>query len=130
MIKRPPIFSTPKAEILDFLTRTPDWQLQQRSGQCRRHERTPRKRRGLPRQKISPTAEAGSQESGLGPPGPRAGRLVTVPAQGLIHPATGEQGDLKLRIALDLPEGARNLTKEHKNILRSMFAAAAAKRTR
>lgn len=62
MIKRPPIFSTPKAEILDFLRRTPDWQLQQRSGQCRRHERTPRKRRGLPRQKMSPTAEAGSQE--------------------------------------------------------------------
>jgi molecular chaperone DnaJ len=61
------------------------------------------------------------------PAGARAGRLITVPGEGLKHPSTGEAGDLKLRVVLDLPEGARKLTKEHKQILKSMFEAAAAR---
>ena len=61
------------------------------------------------------------------PAGTRAGRLITVAGEGLKHPRTGECGDLKLRVVLDLPEGARKLTKEHKEILKSMFEAAAAR---
>ncbi|MEM5371422.1 J domain-containing protein [Paraburkholderia azotifigens] len=62
------------------------------------------------------------------PAGARAGRLITVPGEGLKHPRTGETGDLKLRVVLDLPEGARKLTREHRQILKSMFEAAAARR--
>jgi molecular chaperone DnaJ len=69
----------------------------------------------------------GRKVNAMIPAGARAGRLVTVPGDGLKHPATGECGDLKLRVVLDLPEGARKLTKEHKQILKSMFEAAAAR---
>jgi molecular chaperone DnaJ len=56
----------------------------------------------------------------------RAGRLLTVLGEGLAHPGTKEKGDLKVRVILEMPEGARRLTREHKEILRAMFDAAAA----
>ncbi|KVP96884.1 hypothetical protein WJ97_13750 [Burkholderia ubonensis] len=58
----------------------------------------------------------------------RAGRLLTVTGEGLVHPGTKERGDLKVKVILEMPEGVRNLSREHKAILRSMFDAAASKR--
>lgn len=58
----------------------------------------------------------------------RAGRLLTIEGAGLLHPKTKERGDLKVRIVLEMPDGVRNLSREHKAILRSMFDAAANKR--
>ncbi|WP_080429289.1 DnaJ C-terminal domain-containing protein [Burkholderia ubonensis] len=58
----------------------------------------------------------------------RAGRILKVPGEGLVHPNSKEQGDLKVRVILEMPEGVRNLSREHKAILRSMFDVAANKR--
>jgi molecular chaperone DnaJ len=57
----------------------------------------------------------------------RAGRILTLDADGLKNPNTGETGHLKCRVVLELPEGVRQLKKEHKEILRAMFEAAAAR---
>jgi molecular chaperone DnaJ len=57
----------------------------------------------------------------------RAGRTLTLDIDGLKNPKTGETGRLKCRVVLEMPEGVRQLKKEHKEILRSMFEAAAAR---
>jgi molecular chaperone DnaJ len=57
----------------------------------------------------------------------RAGRVLTLEAAALRNPSTGETGYLKCRVVLEMPEGVRNLTREHRQILRAMFSAAAAR---
>jgi molecular chaperone DnaJ len=57
----------------------------------------------------------------------RAGKTITMEKAGLKNAKTGEFGDLKFKVAIDLPTSASKLRPEHKEILRAMFNAAAAK---
>ena len=61
------------------------------------------------------------------PPMTRAGKIITMEKAGLKNSRTGENGDLKFRVVIDLPASAHQLRSEHKEILRAMFNAAAAK---
>jgi molecular chaperone DnaJ len=61
------------------------------------------------------------------PPMTRAGKIITMEKAGLKNSKTGENGDLRFRVVIDLPASAHQLRSEHKEILRAMFNAAAAR---
>src|SRR5260370_303709 len=49
----------------------------------------------------------------------RAGKIITMEKAGLKNSKTGETGDLKFKVVIDLPASARQLRSEHKEILRA-----------
>ena len=57
----------------------------------------------------------------------RAGRVLPLEVEALYNPSTQETGQLKCRVVLEMPEGVRKLTPAHREILRAMFSAAAAR---